>query len=45
MLEVRNTNWAVKMPDMKDKALFFSWSRTFIGTGSNKLIEKKRVIL
>jgi hypothetical protein len=25
MLEVRNTNWAVKMPDMmKDKRLFFA---------------------
>jgi hypothetical protein len=42
MLEVRNTNWAVKMPDMmKDKKHFCSRSRTFIGrTGSNKLIEK-----
>jgi uncharacterized protein YbaP (TraB family) len=25
MLEVRNTNWAVKMPDMmKDKSFFFA---------------------
>ena len=46
MLEVRNTNWVVKMPDiMKDKSTFFcSWGGTFIGrTGSNKFIEKKRV--